>query len=97
MNDKANIDVRRCFQSTSILKGGEHRFGEVYDHPNGCFVRWEDFECYSAAMAQVIEALRITSAALESQLNDPNASLADGFAAANVARAALARVTGAPK
>lgn len=47
-----------------------------------------------AAVAELIEALRTTSAELEAQINDPNADNAAGFRAADRARAALARVTG---
>lgn len=40
--------LRRCFQSLEMLKGSRHAFGEVYDHPEGCFVRREDVEKHLA-------------------------------------------------
>ena len=48
-----------------------------------------------AAVAELIEALRVTSTELERQINDPQAKPSEGFHAANVARAAIARVGGA--
>src|SRR6185503_13430204 len=41
--------LRRCWQSLEILKGSRHPFGEVYDHPQGGFVRWADVEKFLAA------------------------------------------------
>lgn len=75
--------------ANSERSGGNAQRAQMFDE------RAENIEAARAAVAELVEALRITSAALESQLNDPNASLADGFAAANVARAALARIGGA--
>lgn len=35
-------DAPRCFVSLDMLAGSRHKFGEVFDHPQGSFVRYED-------------------------------------------------------
>lgn len=67
-------DAPRCFVSLDMLAGSRHKFGEVFDHPQGSFVRYEDHVRALAARQTVGEPVPF---AVESKAFETHAASRD--------------------